>query len=315
MKKAWILKLLGIAIFIFILTRLDLKAIFAIFSQSRWWLLLAVTAALSIVNLAARAYKWKVLLDAQDISLPFPECFRIITVTAFLATITPGRLGEFARVFYLRQKGHSVAKSSVSVFIDRAQDISYIIVFGSLGIILFSGILLQKTVLVAYTCLALLLVFAALMFSRKTREGLFRLMIRVLPKKYRDFVSRHMERFLGDLRKVSIWSFIYAMFISLCLWLMTFSTIYVSANILGISISFLWVCLISALSTLVSLIPISISGLGTRDAVVILVFQQIGLSAEQAVAFSSVFLLIYLEFSVIGFIAWMKDPVRMKNGL
>jgi uncharacterized protein (TIRG00374 family) len=212
----------------------------------------------------------------------------------------------------LRKKGYSVARSSVGVFVDRMQDMAFLVLFGCIGMLYFSGMLLGSTMVAAYLLLLLLAIAAVILLSKKIREGLLHWAVKyMLPRKFQGFFSRHLDRFLKDIAAIGCRPFTYTLLISLCLWIMTFATFYIAASILGISISFIFTAMVSSLATLVGIIPVSFSGLGTRDAVIILIFQQIGLSPEQAVAFSAVFLLVYVEFSLIGLVNWLGRPLDL----
>ena len=62
----------------------------------------------------------------------------------------------------------------------------------------------------------------------------------------------------------------------------------------------------------VELIPISVSGLGTRDAAVIYFFSLVGVSSAAAVSFSIGYLIVgtYLT-AVVGFFIWLRHPVEV----
>lgn len=63
-----------------------------------------------------------------------------------------------------------------------------------------------------------------------------------------------------------------------------------------------------ALANLIGLLPISVAGVGMRDAVLLLVFQQAGQSSEGAIAFSLLILLVAYGLNLIwGFPAWLLE--------
>jgi uncharacterized membrane protein YbhN (UPF0104 family) len=67
------------------------------------------------------------------------------------------------------------------------------------------------------------------------------------------------------------------------------------------------------IATFVSLIPISIAGIGTRDIVLIGVFGSVGIEPEKAVAFSLLILLLLVFNGVIGLFLWFKNPLIPKK--
>ncbi|NTU80322.1 MAG: UPF0104 family protein, partial [Chloroflexales bacterium] len=65
----------------------------------------------------------------------------------------------------------------------------------------------------------------------------------------------------------------------------------------------------SALIAVLQVLPISIAGVGVRDAVLIAILQPYGYSAEQALTLSALFLLINLEHIFVGFIVSFWYPL------
>ncbi|MCX5752609.1 MAG: lysylphosphatidylglycerol synthase domain-containing protein, partial [Candidatus Krumholzibacteria bacterium] len=88
---------------------------------------------------------------------------------------------------------------------------------------------------------------------------------------------------------------------------------YLIADALDISISFLNIAFCISAANLISLLPISISGIGTRDATMIAMFSMLHLSRESAVSFSIMFLFISnISACVIGAIAWFRKPLKVR---
>jgi len=70
-----------------------------------------------------------------------------------------------------------------------------------------------------------------------------------------------------------------------------------------------------AISNLISFIPISIAGLGTRDATLIYLFSLIGLKPELAVSYAFlVFITFFVCGGLMGAVAWWMKPIKFENG-
>jgi uncharacterized membrane protein YbhN (UPF0104 family) len=66
--------------------------------------------------------------------------------------------------------------------------------------------------------------------------------------------------------------------------------------------------------TLVELIPISVSGIGTRDAAVVFFFSVLGIGSAEAVSFSLIYLIFGTYFNaLVGFIAWLANPAKLRQ--
>jgi hypothetical protein len=81
--------------------------------------------------------------------------------------------------------------------------------------------------------------------------------------------------------------------------------------VLGIDVPLRYVALMLPVMTLMEIIPISVSGIGTREAAVVFFFSAVGIGNAQAVAFSIMYLIVgtYLT-ALVGFGAWLANPAK-----
>ncbi len=94
-----------------------------------------------------------------------------------------------------------------------------------------------------------------------------------------------------------------------------FSQCYILANALGLAIDYVTITLFMAMSNLISFIPVSVSGLGTRDAILIYLFSLVGFEPELAVSYAFLVFVIFFVFGgIFGAIAWWIKPLP-KYGL
>ena len=76
----------------------------------------------------------------------------------------------------------------------------------------------------------------------------------------------------------------------------------------GIDLSFSQVVLVMTITSLITLIPISFFGVGTRDVGLLAVFPWFGRTPEEAVALSLALLLLRVAIVFMGSIFWFADP-------
>ena len=61
-----------------------------------------------------------------------------------------------------------------------------------------------------------------------------------------------------------------------------------------------------------NLIPVSFSGIGSHDVLLVYIFDHINLSAELAISYSTIyFVIFYLFTGLLGFIAFMYKPIKL----
>jgi len=82
-----------------------------------------------------------------------------------------------------------------------------------------------------------------------------------------------------------------------------------------VKVPFLELAFIMAVTSLLSLLPVSISGIGVRDASLVILLSRLGISNGQAMAFSFMVLCIfYFGGSLLGFIFWLWHPIKINYG-
>jgi hypothetical protein len=95
-------------------------------------------------------------------------------------------------------------------------------------------------------------------------------------------------------------------------YLVYFTQCFILSKALAIEVSFTSVMFAVALGSLITLLPFSISGLGTREATIIAYLSTVGISPETALSFSFlVFVTFYVVGGLIGAIAWLVHPIQM----
>ena len=86
---------------------------------------------------------------------------------------------------------------------------------------------------------------------------------------------------------------------------------YLMALALGINISLTALIYCISISTLISFIPVTISGIGTSDTTLIYLFSILGLNRELAVSYSIFFLAcMYVSVGIMDGIAYWKKPLK-----
>ena len=85
---------------------------------------------------------------------------------------------------------------------------------------------------------------------------------------------------------------------------------------IGIDVGVLFFVLVIPVISLLDLLPISISGIGTRDVALIFLFGLKGIAPEQAVAFSLIYLFMsYWLVALIGAGVYFRYPIKIPEEL
>jgi hypothetical protein len=315
---SYLLPIIGLAIFVFIIRNTGIGQIRSTFDgiEPIDLLLFPVfTAAIILI----RGYRWQYLMRLVGIRYSMARSGAVWTIGFFAAAITPGKVGDAVRAFYVSQEtGRNVGECFLTVFIDRLMDLVTVVLFGIVTILLFSYQYIRIPsiwVILLASLGGLFLIF--LLLNRNVTKTLVRPVFTVFfPKKYKETLSMSFNSFYDSLALyVREWKgTLKAFLLTVGYWVLVFGLAWYVAFIMGIEVSFYYIVIIMPIVTLVELIPISVSGLGTREATVIYFFSVIGIASAEAVGFSIVYLIVgtYIT-SVIGLLFWLRNPVKLSG--
>lgn len=305
----WLLRLLGPALLVLFLVNSDLNELFTILVNADPWPILWSLLLLPPF-LVIKAWRWQYLLRALGLDLPLPTAMGLYIVGIFLGTTTPGQAGDFVKAWYLRERGQPLAPALLSVMVDRLCDLLVMAALATLGIFALGQLLPSRSLqtLLVIGMGAALVVLTIFLVGRGPRAWLLTEGLpTVLPERLRASLARWNHQ-LSALTMhprlivaLSVSSLLSALFTFYRLWLLFIA--------LDVFVPLYLVVGVSALIAVLQVLPISIAGVGVRDAVLIAVLAPWGYSAEQALSVSALFLLISLEHILVGFIVSFWFPL------
>jgi uncharacterized protein (TIRG00374 family) len=307
----WLLRLIGPAILAYFLLTTDLGKILDNLRDLRWAPFL-LSLALYPVFVAVKAWRWNMLMSELGMQAP-PLGYSMVLymIGLFLGGATPGQSGDFIKAWYLRERGQPLASGLFSILLDRLFDFLIMAILSLLGLVAFLHIFppalqtpIQATTIGFAALMALLL--PALM-ARRPRDWLMTGTLRLAPRRLRGAIERWRSQFTDlNMRPALMGKLLLATLASatstmLRLWLL-FEALDLQIPILALVSSMALIAILQAL-------PISFSGVGIRDAILVAVLANYGYPADKAIALSALFLLINIEHILIGFLVSLRYPL------
>jgi uncharacterized protein (TIRG00374 family) len=132
-----------------------------------------------------------------------------------------------------------------------------------------------------------------------------------LIRRYATRMEGAIEGFQVGLRPLLGPSLLVPLVLTLFAYAFFFGQAYLLALALELDVGLVYLAVALSIAGVITLLPISFSGLGTRDAVLIALFAPLGLAAEQAVAYSTLFFLtFYVWGGILGAVAWQLKPLE-----
>jgi len=266
-----------------------------------------VAMALLYLSPSLAIMKWKTLVDCYNPRVPYNSLKDFFFKSLFLGVITPGKLGELWKAKYLSDKGDiSLGNAFFTVAMDRLIDIIVMALVAIVGIIM---LLTDKTKAQwAAIILILLLIISAVYFLFKKEKLIkaIRFLFSYFPKKLKDKINPHLDDFLDGIEKIKFLLFLKLLAYGFAYYFLTVLIYYFLAMSLGIYMSFPALFMIVAVVMMIMLLPLTVFGLGTREAGYIFFFSLYGISASLALAFSLFVLLTGIILSIPGMILFLR---------
>jgi hypothetical protein len=306
-----VFRLIGLAILALILVKVDLGATISALAGLHWgYLLLAIAANLPMFGL--KAWRWQEMLRMQGIQYPWRDAFLAFMAGLFLGLVTPGRVGEMSKALYLKQdRDVPISVGLANVLMDRLFDLYTILVLGAAGLVWFR--LLPDWALALVVAGTLASIALPVILLNKKLAALALGLARRLPvlRRYDARLTGAAGRFQEGLRPLLTPRLIVPLLLTQAAYLIFFAQGLLLAMAVGLEIGGGYLAMCLSVAGVITLLPISISGLGTRDAVLIAMFALLGINASHTIAFSSLyFLTFYVTGGAIGAIAWQIKPLK-----
>lgn len=310
--KNWI-RLIGIILLMVLIWRIDFSGTLALLKKVSLPIL-GLVILLNLPQIYIKAYRWKSLLRSQKIKYGIVPASLSYFGSIFIGLLTPGRLGELIKALHVSQDcGVSKARALSSVLADRLFDLYALLLIGGAAMLSrgrsFSNLLaLVESAFLLF--LPLLILLHDSTFRRFEKLG----------SRMGKWVNRLLapESWLIELRtglkELSAGAALVAALLTMVAYAVFFEQCYLLAQALNVKASFLQIMYAVSLGSLVTLIPISISGLGTREAAIVAYLGGIGVPSELSLGYSLlIFVSFYVGGGLIGAIAWFIKPVNLES--
>jgi len=263
-------------------------------------LLLALVFGILFFNTLISSLKWKVLLDADGIDLPLGTLFHSYLIGTFFNVFLPSNIGGDAyRVVDVSRQSARPVHTFASVFVDRLSGFSALaimgFVFGAAGRWLLESDRVLWLPLVLFGAI----LAAAWMLYRQT--PVIRLMrvtrldrIRPLAGLVDGFLSSvaAYKRRRGVVTRIMGISFAFQFAVIVC--------VYTLARAIDIEAPFVLFCVFVPLISLLEALPVSIYGLGLRDAGYVFFFSRLNRPDEQALSLALLYVTVSLVYASCG---------------
>ena len=300
MTKKLCLRLIGPVIFVLVFYfYVDFDQLKEIISGLRWhFFCLSVILVPALVSV--RSLRWREILNKYDIVYSRWQCFRIYFVE-MVAIMVVATLGTFTKVMYPRRDGYGLLRPILSVIADKYYDYLLPMVFGLTSAMLITLEFRPDVSLIILFCVSCLAFVPA-------KKAVMIFLPRIIPSRLNELFAKKgwsvREHFIEIHRALDLRTYA----LSVAGFGIYYLAVYLLNRSMSIDLTFSQVVLVMTITSLVTLLPISFFGVGTRDVGLVVVFKWFGRTPEEAVALSMALLLLRVAIVMMGSICWLMDP-------
>jgi glycosyltransferase 2 family protein len=290
----WLRIGLGFGIIALLLTQIDLEAALRAVLAARLELLVLGFAIVLASRLLA-AVRWYLLLRGRHAAVTPFGVVRLMFVSDFVGYFMPGSIGvEVLRIYGLAKTIADPALSATSVVVERVVALLVLVVLVLVGTASRPSALPAEIDPLAWLCLGLLVLAVLAIIARPTR----RLALRLLPGDRLARIRRGLQSVFAALDTYRSRPGLIAasLLLALVFQLMRCASVTVGAAAFGHPLPFTFIMVVYPVMLLISLLPITIAGLGVREAGYVYFLGLGGMPAEVALPLA----LIQRLFTVLG---------------
>jgi glycosyltransferase 2 family protein len=294
------------AILAYLATTIDManaaRAIAAI-SLPHLFLVLMMVA----LDRAVMILRWVLLLRASGNPITTADATRLFLVSSFVGSFLPAGVGaDAARAYGLARENTTGSEALASVAVDRLLGVVSLVLMAIIGVIAWAPEGRTDWRIAAAIIVALIACVAVFWANEWMRwiipahrqEGFVtRRLLRLT-----DAVGRYRDR-RGVLVHVLVWSIVVQV--------LRITQAYVLALGLAMTVPFAYFLLFMPLGLLMLLLPISISGFGLPQAMIVWLLQPMGVPDIQSLALSTLIVLTGLAGNLPGLYLWLRKSSRI----
>lgn len=269
--KLKIFSIIGLLLFAFLIYKAGIDNILNAFASINISLLI-FAFLLNFIVIFLKSEKWRILVESQGFKYPKLKAFLTWIIGLAYGIVTPSRSGELIKIFYLeKQLKMPKSKGLLSTITDRVMDLFSLIIvafIGSMGIITSIGYQLPIFILsFLASSIGGFLFFSWVINNKKT----FKKILSPINRFSESFYKKIINSYENLLSAYNIYiknpkQLFYSLLLSIIAWFGVYIQGYIITEAFSLNLSIWQVLSVFPISTLVSILPISIAGLGTREA-------------------------------------------------
>ncbi|MDD5154985.1 MAG: lysylphosphatidylglycerol synthase transmembrane domain-containing protein [Candidatus Omnitrophica bacterium] len=290
---------ISIALLIFLFRQVNRETMFETVRGANKYLLIAAFLVYFFTYLIC-LYRWQMLLKASGIHLPLKRVIISFSGGIFFSLFLPSSIGgDFMRSVDLALFTRKPRQIVATVLLDRLSGYVGLVILTLLAVLFGWKLVLDRSIVIAICILIVVLVIALLvLFNKFVYSRINKFLGPPGSGRIREAIGNlHQEmHYFRNHKKVMVNNVILSILVQAVAPL----TFYLIALAIGVKLDLVYFFIFLPIIGAVTLLPVSIGGLGLRDAMTIFFFGKIGMAKDLAFAMSLLSFLFMVIYGSIG---------------
>jgi len=277
-------------------------------------LLILLSAATHFYGIWITAFRWQTLLKTQGVRLSLLSLSSSTLVGQFFNNFLPTSIGgDVYRAYDVSKKSNFPMSSSVSILVvERLSGIIASGVFATVALFLGFTAIGGKSIVIPIIIFLAVSIFIFFLILNPNILGLHKLAKKIkFLQKILDKLSNVYNTFLSF--KNYKWALVKVIFYSLTLQFAVIINYWLASRSLGITLDLEVFIFIVPVVSIISMLPISLGGIGVREGSLVFLMVSLGAQNEKAAMCSLLLLAMLLAVGIIGGIVYAIRPFLAKK--
>jgi uncharacterized protein (TIRG00374 family) len=293
---------------IFIFKSNELELIFNNLIKLDWLLLSASVLLFLFVNFIT-AWRWQILLNASQHKVPLLPLSKYYFIGAFFSVFLPTSIGgDLARWYYLQKYGVKRSEVISSILYERFLGVLTLATL-SLSIFIFKINLPSFDYLkIAIIFVFFICIFTLFLFTNELKLKIFNLT--KISQRWPSLsnVFNNFKLYTCNLSYI-----VPVLLISIFAHLVAVISIYLLSLSLDLDIALIYFIAVLPLAWLLTMLPISIGGIGVREGAVVFLLVSLGFKSPDAIAISVLMIFQILVQTILGGIMYLSYKYNLEE--
>lgn len=288
----------GISIISFLVYKAGVQDVFSIV-KSTSPLAFVIIAAGYLLNALLNSASFYLILSSIGASAKYKGIFLSFIKSWGIGSVLPGKVGDLSIVYFLKKEKVKAMDSSAMYFIDKMVVLLFFVIIAMIT----AWLLLPVNTF--YLLLAFLLVasFAFFMFLRFGKAAI---------RKFFGKYAHYIEAFHNNIKlaaKKPLLLFVLFLISSLR-WLVLSFSMWLLLSMAGEPVSFGYVFLFSVTANILALLPVTVSGIGLKEAAFVYLYALVGASTSIVLAVSIVYSFTTIVLALLAVVLASEEVFR-----